>query len=117
MRLCASASHLLGIVRRVVENLHVQEIGRVVEVGGGFDETLDHVAFIEDRQLYCDEGPLGDSRRSRGNVFGVHEVVVDQPVAMQAVNREDKEDNEIRNHHREIEGVGMVDAYKSFTIG
>src|SRR6202521_1374104 len=82
----AGASHLLGIVRRVVENLHFQEIGRVVEVGGGFDETLDHVAFIEDRQLYCDAGPLGDRRRSRGNVFGEHEEVVTQQVAMQAEN-------------------------------
>ena len=29
---------------------------------------------------------------------------------MQPINRQDKEDDEIGNHHREVEGVGVVDA-------
>jgi hypothetical protein len=32
---------------------------------------------------------------------------------MQPINRQDKEDDEIGNHHREVEGVCVIDARKS----
>jgi hypothetical protein len=32
---------------------------------------------------------------------------------VQAINRQDKEDDEIGNHHREVEGVCVIDARKS----
>ena len=51
------------------------------------------------------------NRRGRGrNIFAIGVVVVEQHVAMQAVRRQDKQHDEIRNHHGEIEGVGVIDA-------
>ncbi len=31
---------------------------------------------------------------------------------MEAVNREDQKDDEVGNHHREVESIGVVDAGK-----
>ena len=32
---------------------------------------------------------------------------------MQAINRENEQDDEIGNHHREVEGVGVINAGES----
>src|SRR5439155_3834230 len=108
----ASASDVAGLVGGIVEDLHVEEVPRVVETRNSFDEPLDDVALVEDGQLHSDARPIRDRRRSRGDIFGIREIVVDQPVAVQAVNGEDQEDDEVGNHHRQVESVGVIDAGK-----
>ena len=108
----AGAGDFAGLVGGVVQDLHVQQFGRIVEARDGFDETLNDVTFVEDGQLHGDAGPVCNRRRSRRDIFRIGEIVVDQPIAVQAVDRKDEKDDEIRNHHRQVEGIGMVDAGK-----
>ncbi len=106
----AAAGDLLGFVGGVVENLDIEELARIVETRHGFDKPLDDVALVEDGKLDRDAGPAGNGRRRSGNIFRIFVVVVHKPIAMQAVQREDAEDQEVGNHHREIEGVGVINA-------
>ena len=108
----ARASDFAGLVGGVVQHLHVQQFGWVVETRHGFGEALNHVALVEDRQLHGDAGPVCDRRRSRRDIFRIGEIVVDQPIAVQAVDRKDEKYDEIRDHHREVKGIGVVDAGK-----
>jgi len=108
----ASAGDFACLVGGVVQHLHVEQFGRIVEARDGFDEALNDVALVEDGQLHGDAGPIRDRRRIRGDIFRIDEIVVDQPIAVEAVNREDQKDDEVGNHHRQVEGVGMVDPGK-----
>ena len=115
--LCGVALHtgssdFAGLIGGVVQHLHVEQLGWVVEARHSFDETLNDVALVEDGQLNGDARPIGHRRRSRGEVLGIGEIVVHQPIAVQAVDRKDEKDDEIRNHHREVEGIGVVHAGK-----
>src|SRR5579863_7888612 len=88
----AGAGDLASFVSGIVENLNVKQFARVIEARDSFDETLDHVAFVENRQLNGDAGPMFDFGRGAGDVFRIDIVVVDEPVAMQPVGGEDEKD-------------------------
>jgi len=108
----AGSSDFAGFVGGIVEDLHVKEFAWVVETRDGFDKALNDVAFIENGKLNGDARPLFDFGRRAGNVFAVLVVVVDEPISMEAVASEDDEDDEVGNHHREVEGVSVVHARK-----
>jgi len=56
-------------------------------------------------------GPLrGLAAAGPGTFFAVLVVVVDEPIAMEAVTGEDNEDDEIGNHHGEVERVRVINA-------
>ena len=55
-------------------------------------------------------GQCKTGRRRGRNIFAVDVVVVEELVTVQAIRRENKQHDEIRNHHGEIEGVGVIDA-------
>jgi hypothetical protein len=60
-----------GGIGGVVEHLNVQQLGRVVEGGGGVDYPLHHVLLVVEGQLHRDAGPgsgLGGNRQGRGGV-------------------------------------------------
>ena len=78
-----------------------------------FDEPLDHIALVENRELNGDARPVLDFGRGRRNIFRISKIVVDQPVAMKPIDRQDKQHDEVGNHHREIEGVCVIDSRKS----
>jgi hypothetical protein len=105
-----------SFVGGIVENLNVEEFTRIIEARDGFDQAFDHVTFIEDRELDGDAWPLLDWRWRAGNVLSVLVIIVDEPIAMEAVAGEDGEDDEIGNHHREVEGVGAINASEG-TVG
>ncbi len=86
---------------------------RVIEAGHRFDQTLDYIALIEDGKLHSDTRPARGFRRRPGNVSRVFVVVIDQPIAMQAVRGQNKKHQEIGNHHRQVKGVDVIDAPKS----
>src|SRR5260370_42272536 len=104
------AGALLGFAGGGVESLAIDELARIVEPRHGFDKPLDDVALVEDGKLDRDAWPASNGRRRSGNIFRIFVVVVHKPIAMQAVQREDAEDQEVGNHHREIEGVGVINA-------
>ena len=102
-----------GFVGGIVEHLNVEEFERVIESRDRFDETLNDVTLVENGKLNADTRPLRDGRRRAGNVLAIFVVVVDEPVAMKSINREDDEDDEVWNHHHQIERVEVIDAGKS----
>ena len=97
-----------GFVGGVIEDLDVEKLARVIKAGNSFDEAFDHVALIENWKLDGDAGPFFDCWRRARNVLAVFVVIVDEPVSVEAVPREDDEDDEVGNHHREVEGIGVV---------
>lgn len=106
----AGASDFASFVGGIVENLNVHEFAGIIELRDGIDEALNYVALVEDRKLYGNLWPM-QNRRGRGrNIFAIDVVLVEELVAMQAVRRQNKQYDEIRNHHGEIEGVGVIDA-------
>src|SRR5229473_853704 len=106
----AGASDFASLIRGVVKDLHIEQLEWIVETRNGFDETFNDVALVEDRQLDRDARPICDRRRSGRDILRIHEVVIDQPIAMEAVNGKDKKNDEVGNHHREVETIGVIDA-------
>ena len=106
----ASTGDLLRFIGRIVEYLHVEQFGRVIKFRDRFNQPLDHVALVENRELDGDLRPLGHGGRRAGDVLAVFVVVVHQPVTMQAVNCQDDEHDEVRDHHHQVERVGVIDA-------
>jgi len=99
-----------SFVRGIVENLNVEEFTWIIETRDGFDKALDDVTLIEDGELDGDAWPLVDWRWRAGDVFAVFVVVVDKPIAMETVAGEDDEDDEVGNHHGEVERVRVINA-------
>jgi len=66
------------LVVGIVEDLHLDPVGRPIEPCCRVDHTLRHVALVVDRQLYRDQGlvtpdrlggrPLGEPRRADAEV-------------------------------------------------
>src|SRR5579859_3754305 len=106
----AGAGDLASFVGGIVKDLNVEQFARVVESRDGLDETLDYVALVEDGELDGDAWPVLEFGGRAGDVFRVDIVVVDKPVAVEAISRQDKEDEEVGNHHRKVEGIGVIDA-------
>src|SRR5208282_4509295 len=106
----ASAGNLASFVGGIVKDLNVEQFARVVEAGNGFDEALDHVALVEDRKLDGDTGPILDLGRRAGNILRVDVIIVDEPIAVQAVSGQDEQDKEVGDHHGKVEGIGVIDA-------
>src|SRR5438445_759468 len=102
-----------GFVSGIVEHLNVEKFERVVESGDRFDETFNDVTLVENGKLNAYTRPLRDGRRRAGNVLTIFVVIVNEPVAMKAINREDDENDEVWNHHHQIERVEVIDAGKS----
>src|SRR6202021_4135008 len=90
-----------------------QQFAEIVEARDSFDEALDHVAFVENRQLNGDAGPMLDFRRGARDVFRIDVIVVDEPITVQTVGRKDEKYEEVGDHHRQIESIGVVDAAES----
>jgi len=109
----ASARYLASLVGGIVEDLNVKQFAGVIEAGDGFDEALDYVAFIKDRKLNGDAGPMFDFGRGAGDVFRVDVIVVDEPITVKTVGSKDEKYEEVGNHHCQIEGVGVIDAAES----
>src|SRR5213594_179529 len=103
----ACASNFAGFVGGVVQHLHFEQFRWIVESGNGFDEALDDVAFVEDGKLHGDPRPVCDRLRGRRHIFRVRKIVVDKPIAMEAVYRKDQKNDEIGKHHCEVESVGV----------
>src|SRR5215472_12095564 len=102
------------IVAMDVENWHAQSLLAFnASSRDGFDEALDHVAFVEDGKLYGNLWPLGDGRWRAGDVAAITIKIVDEHVAINSVSGKHREHHEVRNHHGEIERIGLINAAES----
>ena len=85
------------LVGRIVEDLNLEELERVVDRADRVDEPIDDVHLVVDRQLDGDDRPLTDRRRRARDLVLVLQVLVDDEVAVPPVDAKDTEDEEVGN--------------------
>ena len=85
------------LVGRIVEDLDLEEIQRIVDRAHRVDEPIDDVHLVVDGQLDGDDRPLSDRRRRARNLVLVLQVLIDDEIAMPPVDAKDTEDEEIGN--------------------
>jgi hypothetical protein len=69
-----AARDIAGLVSRIVQNLDLQTVTRIVEQPDGIQQAPYNIALVEDRQLYRDAGPFGRIRRAHGRLVAVAEI-------------------------------------------
>ena len=109
----AGAGDFLRFIGGIVEKLDLKFIARIIELGDAIYKTFHNVTLVENRELDRDSGPFGEGGRGARNVAAVTVIIVDKNVAVDSVRGQDDEDEEIREHHSHVEGVGLVEAAKS----
>ena len=93
----------MRLVGRVVERLDLQQLPRVIDPAGGFQQLLDNEALVVNRQLHRDPGQPAEAPRGlrhRGAAMPVIEK--DQVVAVQAVQAQHRHEREIQTDRRRI---------------
>jgi hypothetical protein len=105
------AHHLDGLVRRVVEHLHVQLVLGIFQTADAVEQAVGHVLFVEDRKLHRDARQIFEAggRLDRA-LLPVLVVKINQYVAMQTVGRQQDQNHEVGNQQCEVESVGMIEA-------
>ena len=86
---------LLRLVGRVVEHLDLEAIVRVADLGDGVEQPLDDVHLVEQRQLHGHGRQIGEGPDRARSLVAVAIVEKDQRRAMEAVEREHQQDDEI----------------------
>ena len=103
-------------VRGVVEHLNFQQVAGVFDARDRFQQALHHVALVVNRKLNGDARqrlklPLGLRR-----LAAILHVEINQAIAMNAVDRKDDQDREVRNQDGKVKGIGLIDAAKRILV-
>ena len=107
------ARDLHSFVGGVVEHLDFQLFARIFHLADALHQPVDNVLLVENRQLNGDPGQLGEVRLwLRNFILAVLVVQVNQPIAVHAIQRQQHQDQEVRNQQRHVESVGMIKALK-----
>lgn len=91
-----------GVVRRVVENLNLQLLPRVIQLAHRADQTLDDVGLIEDRQLDRDERQLVELRLRFGDVLPMLPVEEDHDETMHTITRETEDNDGVTDNPKNL---------------
>src|SRR6202167_54621 len=111
------AGDLAGLGGRIVENLNLEQLARIIELRNGFDKPFDHVPFVVNGELNSDFRPGSYLRRRPRDVLSVFIIVVNQGVAVNAVSSQYDHYEKIRQHDCKIEGIELVNAAKWVEFG
>ena len=90
---------LAGFVRRIVQDLNLEQLARVIDLTHGVDQTIGDVHLVVDRKLD------GDRRQGRqrpvrhGTAILVLHVQVDQVVPVPPVDRKNDKNEEVRGEY------------------
>jgi hypothetical protein len=105
-------SHCL--IRRIVEDLNVEFVQRIVKLANGFQQSFDDELLVKNRKLDGYARQFGKPiRRFGSTVFLVLIIKIDQQIAVSAVRGEQDQDYEIRDKKSEIESVDLVKPFES----
>ena len=100
---------LLGLVRRVIEQLDLQAVARVIECADACEQALDHELLVVDGQLNGDARQLVEAvGRLSGGIAAIFEVGIDELVAMHAEEGKRQHHQEVGNEQREVEGIPAI---------
>ena len=108
-----AAGHVDGFVGGIVEHLDVEFLRGILQLADGFEQALDHVLLVEDRQL---DGNARQIRKTgsgrRGAFFSMLVIEIHQHIPVHAVTGKQNQDDEIRNEQGHVKGVGVVESAK-----
>src|SRR5450755_4144277 len=88
------------LVGRVVEQLNVELILRIIEPANRIEQAIDHVLLVKDWQLHGNARQVIGrkiSRGLRGFILFVLVIKIDHPIAVGSVSSQNGQDNEVRN--------------------
>src|ERR1035438_3866182 len=109
-------SNLDRLVGRVVEQLNVELVFRIIKAADRIEQPIDHVLLVKDGQLHRNARHICRrevGRRFRSFILFVLVIKIDHPVAVRAIGGQYGQDDEIRNQQCQIEGVDLVETLKS----
>ncbi len=89
-----------GLVRRVVEDLNLQQLARVIHLADRVDQSVRDVHLVVNRQLDRDARQVAERGRRQRRVRGVapvFHVKINEVIAMPAVDRQNAQDEKIQN--------------------
>src|SRR5262245_21713524 len=101
------ASHVLGFVRGIVEELDLQKLWRVVDFRHRLDQSFNNEHLVVDRELNCNRGQRLESPWL-GYTLLVSQIQVHQLIAVQTVDRQDDQDGEVRDENEHIKSIQDV---------
>ena len=105
----ASSRDIDRAVSGVVENLDLQKLPRISNVARGFDQPFHDIHFVVDRKLYRHARLRFEFRPWLRDLVFVFQVEINEMVSVDAIDRENREDREIRNQNKNIESRQAVE--------
>ena len=90
------------LVRRVVQDLDLEQLARVIHLADRVDQAVRDVHLVVDRAAGRDPRQLGERRRRERRVRGlvpVLHVKINEVIAMPAVDGQDAQDEEVQNEN------------------
>ena len=91
-----AARNRQSLIRRIVEDLDVELVQRIVNLANGFQQSFNDELLVKDRKLDGYTRQFGKSMRRFGSaVFLVLIIKIDQEITMSAVRSQQDQDNEI----------------------
>ena len=84
-----------GLIGRIVQHLHLEQLARVIELRDRLQQPLDHVHLVVHGQLDRDPGQFLEVRQRHRSPIPVLQIQVDDDVAVQAVEGQAGQDDEI----------------------
>ncbi len=104
-----AGSDLGGFVGRVVEDLDLQLVLRIVDGADGLDKAVDDELLVEDGQLDRDPRQLFEVLGRIGVVvLAVFEIEIAERVAVHAVDRQHDHHEEVGNQQRRVKPIPVV---------
>jgi len=109
------SSHLSRLVGRIVEDLNLEPVPRILQPAHRLYQPVDDELLVEDGQLNRDEWKLALGKLHRRLApfrcfLLVPEVEPHQLIPVNSIERQDDHDDEVRNQYRCIEGIPPVKA-------
>src|SRR5438552_3155310 len=105
----ASSRDIDRAVSGVVENLDLQKLQRISNVARGFDQPFHDIHFVVDRKLYRHARLRFEFRSGLRDLVFVFQVEINEMVSVNTIDGENRQDREIRNQNKNIEGGKLVE--------
>jgi hypothetical protein len=86
---------------RVVQDLHLETVARVLQPRTGRDQPLDHMAFVIDGELDGDTRGNGRQRRDGKRAAGAPPVLHGQPKRIESIDRQAEQTEQVEQLQQE----------------
>lgn len=101
------------LIRRIVEDLNVEFVQRIVKLANGFQQSFDDELLVKDRELDGYPRQFSEPIRRFGSaVFLVLIIKIDQQITMSAIRSQQNQDYEIRNQKGKIESIDLIKPFE-----